>query len=170
MTDKRFTSRDKEAFGNSIILRINSPNPDLKAANKRAAQKTVENMARRMQDTDDILYNPALLGELVVGVANSKKVRKQLKRILKARNKEDLEEVGTRNFLYGMLMVFGNGQRAGTIENMTCGEFVSCELVEGVECVRVAKHKTAQAEGPASVVFAILKLWSATNNYIRLFR
>ena len=131
---------------------------------------TVETMRRKQMDPSETNYNAELLARLVIAVGNSSKIKKEIKAILKANRVDDLEENKTRNFLFSMLSIFGNGQRPGTLENMTILEFNQFVLINGIECIKVADHKTAKSDGPASVVFALPKLWAATRNYITLFR
>lgn len=170
MSDTRFSTQEKEMFDMGIRNRILAPNPELKASNKVAKKLTMENAARKMQDGDETNYSPELLGQLVVAIVQSPRVRTYMKAILSAKESTGLNEISARNFLYSMLMVFGNGQRAGTLENHTIEEFFNFELVQGIECVRVANHKTGPSEGPASVVYGLPKLYAATRKYIKLFR
>ena len=96
---------------------MTSYNPDLKAANKEAVWNTVKNMRKKQQDLNETNYNPALLGELVIALCGSKITKRELKSILNAKKPDSLNMVRTRNFLYATVMIFGNGQQPGTIEN-----------------------------------------------------
>ena len=71
---------------------------------------TVETMRRKQMDPSETNYNAELLARLVIAVGNSSKIKKEIKAILKANRVDDLEENKTRNFLFSMLSIFGNGQ------------------------------------------------------------
>ena len=123
-----------------------------------------------MQDPSQVNYNSELLLQVVAKIMDSNLVRDKMTKILSAKSAQDLNEVQTRNFLYGLLEVFSGGQRESCITNMTIKEFMAAQVKNGMEVVRVAKHKTAASSGPASIVFSFPRLWGAINYYIKLFR
>ena len=114
-------------------------------------------------------YDDKTLAKLVGAVLSSKLFKQKLKTILRARVPADLDEQDTCKFLYAILLLVGNGQRAGTITNMVLKEFNRAKVFEGREVVKVAQHKTGEG-GPATIVFAYQKTWKAVHNFLNIFR
>ena len=167
MNDPRFTDVDKEIFSLGAQNRLMECNPALKAANKDATRNTVQTMRRKQMDETETNYRPELLAKLVIAIGGAVKTQSVIRSIVNAKRQQDIEKIPTRNFLFSMLFIFCNGQRPGTLENMTMTEFQDYELVNGIECIKVAAHKTAKSDGPASVVFALPKLWISLNKLFR---
>ena len=172
-TDRSFSQEQKDFLNITLRNAVGDYAMDLKSANKDAVKHTVEVMRRKMCDPDEVNYQPELLKDIVVAVMDYPLVLDMLRELLTL-SKEELDNrwgmIGYRNFLMAMLLLFGNGQRPGTLENMIIAELMDIQTVHGLECVRVADHKTAKSFGPASVAFAIPGLWQACVNFVKHFR
>ena len=131
------------------------------------------NVAKKMQDEDEINYNPALMASLVVEIVKLPQTMDFLNVILKAKTKNDLDKAGgqvqNRNFLMAILGVFGNGQRAGTVKNITYGELDGCKKIGGCYVGWVGQHKTSESSGPAPICFPMPGLWKACKIYADLY-
>ena len=149
-------------------------NLQLKATNREATKQTVENTRKKILDDDDVNSNYELLAAICGGVQRSEHTKDLMRTLLNAKTKEELEKRGDmvywRNFLASLLNMFGNGQRPGTLENMTIEEFNQAQTVQEVEVVFVSKHKTAKASGAAPVSFPMPGLWKGVAVFIKFFR
>ena len=106
-----------------------------------------------------------------MAIAKDPWVKDKLKEIARAKDRIQLPEGDTRNFLYSLHEVFCNGQRGVAIKNLTIGEFNSIpeSSLDAAQCARVKDHKTGKV-GPAPVVYVLPYMHKAVKNYIKLFR
>ena len=114
-------------------------------------------------------YDDKTLAKLVGAVLSSQEFKHKQKTILRARGPADLDEQEASKFLYSILLMLGNSQRAGAISNMNIKEFNRVVVSNGREVVKVDQHKTGEG-GPATIVFAFEKLWKAVNTFLNIFR
>ena len=114
-------------------------------------------------------YDEKTLAKLVGAVLSSQEFKHKLKTILRARGPADLDEQEASKFLYSILLMLGNGQRAGAISNMKLKEIRRAVVSNGKEVVKVAQHKTGEG-GPATIVLAFEKLWKAVNTFLNIYR
>ena len=103
---------------------------------------------------------------MVKALADSKTVKKMLRKIRKAKTRQELVEKNTMELLYSLLTVFGNGQRTGAVQQHTIEEFHAAEEVDGIWVARVKDHKTGK-QGIAAVVYLLPGLYKAVKAYIR---
>ena len=146
----------------------------------RSLKKSIEK--ERLNNKKERARNPAVLTfnmpraeELFRKLWRSEKLAEIVTDIRKATREElwekhALDETKIRDILASLCIVFGGGNRAVVITNMTVGEFENAvENEDGQRQVDVKEHKTDQL-GAAPLPFIFEGLYEACDRYRRDFR
>ena len=172
-SDPSVNPGDKNAFDLSLATAKSRASDLQSSINRSNSRKTQENKEAAAQNPYNLEFNPGRVAELARVLTNHPKVRSWIDTI----RKEDpatlyctWDECTMRNFLLGMVIVFGTGTRPSAPTRCTVKEFQNATYEDGLWVVKTVNTKTLKSHGPAQMCFMYEGLYEACQKYIDTFK
>ncbi|HAO14215.1 MAG TPA: hypothetical protein DDE71_01410, partial [Tenacibaculum sp.] len=135
---------------------------------------TQKNKAESRKNDSVLMHKPKRCLEFFLHIRNSATLHRHLTLLTKGSPDEiaqqGWDEVTMRRMLFGLLIIFGGGQRPHVATRMTIQEFLDASTTNGVQRIQVKDNKTEKNYGPATMLFLLPNLYSACHKYYQLYK
>lgn len=171
----RFTLMEKLAFKQAVSMELFQISKKLKPLNNESKMKTQLRVAERMEDPNDLTYNPDKLRDVAMHIVFESTIVKDMVSDLTTLAPEDIEEkykeTEVRNLIISLLLTTGGGLRPGAVGCMKIHEFTNASRQKDGTFVAVVKeYKGFKSHGPQPIPFVMDNLYEATQMYLNTYR